>query len=1707
LVLRLLLYIAPLCLCDWCSLKMAEHTSDSETTEAKVEVQLDMVVDVDVAAQYIAVISGFRVNQDVVEISNVDESEGCNAIVTCQSATQAKQLASAVNSTTQDTGVRAKLRGTLEPSAKVENIWEELRKKAGVQIECHRRKMEDVQLQIEQIAGHAKKKKRVELNEFMRQQSLKRPLQEKLHELELQQDEFCGFMDSLQARLELCTLQGKSTDDHLTKYCSEFELELRRFDQTLPVYARRTDILNAISSNQVCVILGETGSGKSTQIIQYIHAAGFHELGAVVCTQPRKVAALSLARRVSEEMRNERGLVGFRVGAQCIRSKHVAKLLYVTDHILLNECLKDPLLSKYSVILVDEAHERSIYSDLLLGFIKLALPRRSDLRVVIMSATINADLFVSYFSDIMRSGWKPPVLQISGRAFPVAVHYEDSSDSDYTTVACLKALEIHREQGLPGDILVFLTSPIETEKACKKLLSCCDRDALPLEVVELHGRLQVEEQQKVFTATPAGMRKVVFATNSAETSVTIPGIKYVVDSGRVKELSYDAKRNISSLSVQWVSQSSAEQRKGRAGRTSCGVCYRLYSHDDFEQMRQQSVPEILRIHLGQAILKLMMLGISKPMDFDFVEAPSRDAVENALSVLQDLGACDQRGITDTGKQLARLSLEPRLGKVVLIGIERGIALESALMAAVSSVGGSVFFRGGSDEQKKLADRKKTRFCDEWGDIITLVNVYKEWSTLGERSRNRWCVDNSINAKSMRTARDVLAEIRQTFKTELGVSISSEFAETYDTNDKMARVIFDCYFSNLCRFSGHEREGFVLAALPSHSMHIHPSSALTYIEELPKWIVYEQMLTTSRTFLLNATYVREEWVLDDVASGKLKLSMPDISSFIVEPTETWHIGYQCVRSLLFNKAEPKKELESQVANFSHSSKCLIDIVSLDGNAGGLLTLYATPSSQTMATTLLQSYVENVRQSASDECVEDQLLSNCGIRLVLERGGQIRTVLMPDEFRMVKVIAHAGPAVELRECIVRTQLEPFGDIEKIRREARSTDAWGIVTFKLPSHAELALSCRHSFSQFKLEACRYAVGSKCSSATVVYTVKVVAARRPVRGYGYAQFERTEDVTRVASRITKFVVRKECGDVVQNDNIEVQIDKKNNTQIYLRFVPTWANEALVKADFQRAVEALHVRILNVILPRDNIQPNNHELFNRFQRTVVDGLRSADIEEDDYQMTAVTPNEKSFNFVAYLKFHDSLTARKACGLLEMVHFNRTYMDATLLLKFEFCLPSAINRYCGEQLQKKSASLQQESRGPVRINSKQWQNGCVLTSVETCFVEDLVLAREELAPLLGGRQVTLSMKEMSFAKSSSGAQQLSMMEHKLGVKTRVDDRQSSVFIHATNRQLADEAERELTQLLSAKDADVCDEISLRSTDYPRGLMKALVIQYGLNLEQLKQKTGVDLLELILRQHKIRVQGSNDAYDKLIRLINEKASTVMTERCLLTSSCPSTDQRRRDCPVCLSAIERNSVFVLESCSHVFCRDCAVGLVENAIRNNELPIRCCAEDCHESVVIQDLRNLLGGRLTRLYDTAIRVFLLANGDTYSCCITTDCKMIYRRSEPDSNSNDSMCSECGISLCTACNTVSHPGLRCSMLRSEKDRAATAKWIAANPDDRCECPRCHVGIEKDGGCMHMECTACHAHFCWHCRNNRQLVFTTSRACYDHLVQVHGKVF
>ena len=430
-----------------------------------------------------------------------------------------------------------------------EDLWEHISRKRSTLLECHDKRIDTLRANLAKLKP--KKNTYLPLEDFKSMSKEREALSSKLEECLLQREEYQEYTENQLS--EILNMRARTPLAEIKRLKADFHRECNRFLAALPIYARRSHIIQTILDHQISVLVGETGSGKSTQVVQYLYDAGMAEYGLIVCTQPRKVAAITLAKHVSQEMNVELGEeLGYSVG-RSVKCSRNTKILYMTDHALLNECITDHILSKYSCVLVDEAHERSINTDMLLAFIKQCLPHRKDLKIIIMSATIEPELFVMYFQEGIpleqeKTVSRVSTIKVSGRTFPVEVVYDPlqtkqrlSPENDYVMDAVEIAKSINGNEP-QGDILVFLTCAPEIERACRAMEHLRDRSI----VLPLHGKLPPDEQQKVFEEYSC-KRKIIFSTNVAETSVTIPGVKYVVDTGLAKEMQFDSRKNMDSL--------------------------------------------------------------------------------------------------------------------------------------------------------------------------------------------------------------------------------------------------------------------------------------------------------------------------------------------------------------------------------------------------------------------------------------------------------------------------------------------------------------------------------------------------------------------------------------------------------------------------------------------------------------------------------------------------------------------------------------------------------------------------------------------------------------------------------------------------------------------------------------------------------------------------------------------------------------------------------------------------------------------------------------------------------------------------------------------------------------------------------------------------------------------------------------------------------
>ena len=629
----------------------------------------------------------------------------------------------------------------------------------------------------------------------------------------------------------------------------------------LPIFEYKEKILELLKTNQLIIIEGETGSGKTTQIPQYLYESGYCNNKKKICiTQPRRVAAMSVATRVAFEMNVK---CGHEVGYAIRFEENVTlttKIIYMTDGIFLRYLLSDNQMSDFSVIIIDEAHERSIYTDVIFGIIKQLIQKRKDLRVIISSATLSTTKFQNYF-------FEAPVIQVPGRRYPVDIYYTKSPEPDYIEAAVITALQIHisqadelfKEENYGGDILIFLTGQEEIELAKRMINNQLKklRGQIPnCVVLPIYAALPSEEQAKIFLPVVRGERKIILATNIAETSITINGIAYVIDSGFCKQMCYDPRTGLETLAITPISKANAKQRAGRAGRVRPGKCFRLYTSSSYEnELEDDNVPEIQRNNLISMILLMKSLGINNLLDFDFMDPPPHEILIKALEQLYALGALNTEGtLTQSGLKMIQLPIDPSLTKCILSSLKYKCFNQVLTIVSMLSIGASVYYE--SNDDKSDSNKAHSMFEHREGDHFALLQIYNQWEETD--FSNIWCKENFIHPKAMQKARNIKEQLEHICKTNLGIDIEDPALseENSDINDNIRKCIINGFFFNSACLN---KDGIYRTIKNPHVVNIHPTSVL--FKENPRYIVYHELVYTTKEYMRYCIEVQVDWLLE------------------------------------------------------------------------------------------------------------------------------------------------------------------------------------------------------------------------------------------------------------------------------------------------------------------------------------------------------------------------------------------------------------------------------------------------------------------------------------------------------------------------------------------------------------------------------------------------------------------------------------------------------------------------------------------------------------------------------------------------------------------------------------------------------------------------------------------------------------------------------
>ncbi|KAF5747340.1 Helicase domain-containing protein [Tripterygium wilfordii] len=1471
--------------------------------------------------------------------------------------------------------------------------------------------------------------------------------------------------------------------------------ECRRLEDGLPIYAYRQQILYRIYEKQTLVLIGETGSGKSTQLVQFLVDSGVAAEESIVCTQPRKIAATSLTQRVREE------------SSGCYKDNSVmcyptfsstqqfdSKVIYMTDHCLLQHYMNNRDLSGISCIIIDEAHERSLNTDLVMALVRDLLFHKPNLRLVIMSATANANQLANYFFGC-------EIFYVVGRNFPVDVRYvpcaiEESSSSkivsSYVVDVVNMAKEIHKTEK-EGTILAFLTSQAEVEWACEKF------EAPSAVALPLHGKLSSEEQFQVFQKF-RGKRKVIFATNLAETSITIPGVKYVIDSGMVKESKFDPNTGMNTLRVCWISQSSAEQRAGRAGRTEPGRCYRLYRKCDFESMPSNQEPEIRRVHLGVAVLRIMALGIKNVQEFDFVDAPSTKAIDMAIKNLVQLGAIALNNgvfeLTEDGRYMVKLGIEPRLGRLILSCAWHRLAKEGLILAAVMANSSSIFCRVGNDEDKLRADGLKVQFCHPSGDLFTLLSVYKEWEAVAPERRNIWCWDNSINAKSMRRCQDTAKELEYCLERELDFIVPTYWRwnpnKSSEHDECLKKVILSALAENVAFYSGSDQLGYEVALNGQH-VHLHPSCSLRIFGQKPTWVVFGEVLSTSGQYLVCVTAFDFEYFstlhpppLFDVCKMEgRKLEVKVLTGF----------GATLLKKFCGKSNNNLLSLRSRIRAACMDERICIEI-NFDQNE---IQLFASKESMEKVTVIVVEVLECEKRWLSNECMEKYLYDGHGFSPValFGAGGEIKHLELGKSALTVDVFHPSANMIDEKVLLLFFEKHTSGRVCSVHKtsgigqEGDEKEKWGRITFLSPDTAGKATELNgveFSGSTLKvLPAPTSSGGNHRMAAFPAIKAKIYWPRKRSKGFGVLKCHLND----IGYMLDDFA------NVVMGGNyVRCEVSKRNDDCVVIYGIDKELSEADILGVLRTAT---HRRILGFFLVRGDAVEN--PLHSTCEEALMREISSFMPKRNLYSSCCrvqVFPPEPKDAFMKALMVFDGRLHLEAAKALEHLEgkvlpgcHSWQKLKCQQLFYSSISCPAYVYSVIKKQLDTVLASFNYVKGAEYFLEKT--ESGSYRVRISANATRTVAELRRPLEELMRGKIIndaSLSPSLIQHLFSRDGFNLMKLLQRETGTCILFDRRSLNVRVFGSSQNVA-KAEEKLIQSLLTHHESKQLEIRLRGGNLPPDLMKEVVKRFGPDLRGLEQKVpGVELTLNVYRQV-ISFHGERELRPKVEEIIHEIAqSSVGSDRSL---------DGENACPICLCEVEDGHR--LEGCGHSACRQCLLDQLDSALKNlDSFPICCACEDCNIPILLTDLKSLLSSeKLEELFRASLGAFVATSGGAYRFCPSPDCTSVYQVAEPGMGSVPFVCGACYAETCTRCHLECHPSVSCELYREFKEDpdSSLKEWCRGKNNVK-SCPVCGYTIEKTEGCNHVECL-CGRHICWVCLD----YYHSSEDCYGHLRSVH----
>ncbi|KAJ8312727.1 hypothetical protein KUTeg_010100 [Tegillarca granosa] len=1040
-------------------------------------------------------------------------------------------------------------------------------------------------------------------------------------------------------------------------------------------------------------------------------------------------------------------------------------------------------------------------------------------------------------------------------------------------------------------------------------------------------------------------------------------------------------------------------------------------------------------------------------------------------------AIDDNKITDLGRWIAKLPVDPKFGVLIYEGLKHGVCIEAMVIAACAG-SSSIFYRSGTDQEKQKADCLKVRFCRPAGDLLTMFSVFREWHQQPERTKGPWCFENSINGKAITGVRENVNEIRKILQHEMKESVKFDLADPSKVEEILIELIFKVLKPNICHYLGHQKAGY-LAVNKDQFVQIHPSSALLPLGGYPEWMVFQQILKTSREFALVITPVSEELVKKAVDEGQLHINIQKTKEKKVKEIFSGFVGSQHFREFVGPRFTNLRKLEDELKTL-----CVNSVVVIDADRDwGTVKVYTSPRYQSLIDEIMKTTLYPIRDAFLLEEVEEPIINdNNSVRALIGAGGCVKHIYMPDEFQTVKIHCCVKDTADLSESDVTNFFKQYGSIKncnKYKFNAKFPSLWGQVTFQSTESAIKAV--KETVGNPDISA--KSVG-KFTNSRDAFRTKITWCRRESRGFGFVELKNIEDLPIVTR----------CGSImVGGSSARVSCAKNSPNQVYVGKFNQFVTEDVLRQSVADAA-GLHpendLAKINIARSRVVTTP---EMLDTYKRRLC-----AKIEEyapkGQYSIELRTPTDAAVMYTAFVSFKNPEEGNIACKEMDL---NFLLQGAVVHMKADLKSSMFVHKRIYEKSKAEIAeciTYLEDANPTVKLKTKEMKSGNVIIDLHTDCVEDLARAKGILHEIVKGDTIDSVFKpSVKYLFTRNGRQKLETIMKNTDTIIINDYRVMTVSVHGlrTNRQ---KAFADIQKYLDEISHGVLKQIELKGNGKPSGVMKKLMETYGSDLTQFVTETKLASAEIEQRSHRLKIVGPDDAVQEGLKIINGIISKLSDDEIVSNVELP-------DCSICFCPIENGELYRLESCGHEYCKDCIKRQAEISVTGKDFPLKCSQQDCEASWAWRDLSNVISQGFilkTNLISSAVSCFVTHNKDLYHYCVSPDCPMVYKVTK---DGQVFQCPICEIRVCTACHIQSHDGMSCAMYKSLKEDDGSLKvWLQQNPRMRKLCPNCTTPIEKIAGCNKMTCIACKKCICWVCLE----FFDDEQKCYGHLQKYHG---